>query len=97
MAQVTAYVTRQEFDIVKAELERLSVAVQVLSDGQLTLTRSVADLAERMEAGFAGVDAHFEAMEARLDSVTSQTGGLKQLIEERHAELLLAVLAVGKR
>lgn len=89
-----AYVTRQEFDIVKAELERLSVAVQVLSDGQLTLTQSVADLAERMEAGFAGVDARFEALEARFDS---QTGGLKQLIEERHAELLLAVLAIGKR
>lgn len=87
---MTAYVTRQEFDIVKAELERLSVAVQVLSDGQLTLTRSVADLSERMEAGFAAVDARLEEVDTRFDD-------LKQLIETRHAELISALLAMGKR
>lgn len=93
MAQ-TAYVTRQEFDIVKAELERLSVAVQVLGDGQLTLTRSVADLAERVEVGFATVDEQFA--ELRREFASNQAE-MKKLIEDGQSGLRSAILTLGKR
>ena len=93
MAQ-TAYVTRQEFDIVKADLERRSVAVQVLGDGQLTLTRSVADLAERVEVGFAAVDEQFA--ELRREFASNQAE-MKKLIEDGQSGLRSAILTLGKR
>jgi hypothetical protein len=63
MAQSAMDVTRQEFEDMKTEHQRLSIAVEGLLQGQLTLTRDVAELSERMNDGFDLVNARLDRLE----------------------------------
>ena len=95
MSQSAKYVTRGEFDPVKASLERLSdrvdhltIRVDVLANELHHLTARVADLAEEMNARFDAVDARFDAVDARFDR-------LEKAVADGNAALMSAILKLA--
>ena len=75
-------VTREEFDLMKIDHERVSIALD-------SLTREVADLSERVNVGF-------EAVDARLDVLTTKLAEFKQAASAHHDEILAAIVTLGR-
>ena len=75
MAQSELDVTRQEFELMKIDHERLSIAVD-------SLTRAVTD--------------GFEAVDLRLDALTTALTEFKATADAHHAAVLSALLAPGR-
>ena len=77
MSEAAQYVTRQEFDTVKDELERLKMAVEVLST--------------RVDIGFERVEDRFEQNEKQVDARFDRTERmileLKDIIQSNHTAL----------
>ena len=77
MSEAAQYVTRQEFDTVKDELERLKMAVEVLST--------------RVDIGFERVEDRFEQNEKQVDARFDRTERmileLKDIIQANHTAL----------
>lgn len=78
----------------KTEMERLSVRLVVLTEGQHSLAKDFAALAEEMNERFDAVDARFDAVDARFDALTTD---LKKAIADGNAALISAVVKLGKR
>ncbi len=83
MAQSTEFVTREEFDSMKVEEEKLSIRVEVLTDAVTSLTRDVADLREETNERFLTVDERFDRLE--------------KLVMDGNAALMSAILKLGNR
>ena len=100
---VTEFVTREEFDVLKAEHERVAIRAEVLSEVVTELTRQLADLREEMNARFDAVDSRFDAVDSRFDAVDSRFAGvddrlsrLEKLVMDGNAALMSAILKLGK-
>ena len=61
------FVTRQEFEMVKAKQDELIIRVEAIDRGLASLTVQVADLSESMERRFDAVDRRFDAVDQRFD------------------------------
>lgn len=83
MAQSTEFVTREEFDSMKVEEEKLSIRVEVLTDAVTSLTRDVADLRQETNERFLTVDERFDRLE--------------KLVMDGNAALMSAILKLGNR
>jgi hypothetical protein len=62
-------VSRQVFESVRTELQKLIIRVEVLTQDLHRLTIQVGDLAEAIDARFDATDARFDQMERRLDAM----------------------------
>jgi len=62
-------VSRQEFESVRTELQKLIIRVEVLTQDLHRLTIQVGDLAEAIDARFDAVDARFDKSDRRLDAM----------------------------
>ena len=60
-------VTREEFDSMKAAIERLGIQFEVLSQDNQYLHQRLADLSEAMNERFDQVDERFDQVDARFD------------------------------
>ena len=93
-------VTRQEFELMKTEHRRQSIAVESLLDGQAGLTRDVAELSERMNAGFEAVDDRLDLLTGELVELNrafnGELGELTKVVNAHHAAVLSALMALGK-
>lgn len=90
MAQATAYVTRAELDVIQATLDRMMVRIEVLEEGQRSLTSDLAALAERVTDLSESVDARFNAVDA-------QFAELRELITDSNASLMSAIMNLAPR
>ena len=90
MSQAAKFVTRTEFEVLTERVDKLTtkvevltIRVEVLSNDMHHLTHAVADLAERMNAGF-------EETEKRFDK-------LENTVEQGFATLMSAILNLAPR
>ena len=65
-------VTREEFELIKAMIERLGIQFEVLSRDNQYLHQRLADLSEAMNERFDQVDARFDQVDARFDQVDAR-------------------------
>ena len=65
-------VTREEFELIKATIERLGIQFEVLSRDNQYLHQRLADLSEAMNERFDQVDARFDQVGARFDQVDAR-------------------------
>jgi DNA repair exonuclease SbcCD ATPase subunit len=82
-------VSRQEFESVRAELQKLIIRVEVLTQDLHRLTIQVGDLAEAIDARFDAVDARFDKMESRMDAMETR---FDQRLNAMQEVLLTAIL-----
>ena len=83
-------VTREEFDSMKASLERLEIAVAVLQRDTQFLMTAVADLSEMMNERFDKMDGRLDKMDGRLDK-------LERTMGDGFAALTSAILTLTPR
>ncbi len=82
-------VSRQEFESVRAELQKLIIRVEVLTQDLHRLTIQVGDLAEAIDARFDAVDARFDKIESRMDAMETR---FDQRLNAMQEVLLTAIL-----
>ncbi len=92
----TEFVTREEFDVLKAEHEKVAIRAEVLSEVVTELTRQLADLREEMNARFDAVDSRFDAVDSRFAVVDDRLSRLEKLVMDGNAALMSAILKLGK-
>ena len=93
---VTEFVTREEFDVLKAEHEKVAIRSEVLSEVVTELTRQLAFLSEEMNARFDAVDSRFDAVDSRFAGVDDRLSRLEKLVMDGNAALMSAILKLGK-
>lgn len=86
-------VTREEFDLIKATIDRLGIQLEVLSRDNQYLHQRLADLSETVNERFDEVDARFDQVDARFDRMDTRFDQMERLITEGHATLL-AVMGI---
>lgn len=93
-------VSRQEFESVRAELQKLIIRVEVLTQDLHRLTIQVGDLAEAIDARFDAVDARFDAVDARFDKMESRIDAMETRFDQRlnaMQEVLLTAILQTRR
>ena len=85
MVQAAKWVTREEFETVKAELQKLIIRVEVLSVDLHKLTLAVGDLGERMDG-----------LESRMDRLENRMDRLEKTVIDGNAALMSAILSLGR-
>ena len=92
----TEFVTREEFDVLKAEHEKVAIRAEVLSTVVTELTVEVADFREEMNVFRDEMYAFREDVKARFEGVDDRFTRLEKLVMDGNAALMSAILKLGK-
>ena len=80
-------VTREEFELIKATIERLGIQFEVLSRDNQYLHQRLADLSEAMNERFDQVDARFDQVDARFDRMDARFDRMEARTDARFAQV----------
>ena len=90
-------VTREEFDSMKASLERLEIAVAVLQRDTQFLMTAVADLSEMVNERLDKMDGRLDKMDGRFDKMDGRLDKLERTMADGFAALTSAILTLTPR
>jgi hypothetical protein len=90
------FVTRQEFEMVKAKQDELIIRVEAIDRGLASLTVQVAELSESMERRFDAVDRRFDAVDRRFDAVDQRFDRLEKKVDDC-LTALMSIVQIGRR
>jgi DNA repair exonuclease SbcCD ATPase subunit len=89
-------VSRQEFESVRTELQKLIIRVEVLTQDLHRLTIQVGDLAEAIDARFDAIDSRFDATDARFDATDARFDQMERRLDAMQETLLTAILQLRR-
>jgi predicted nuclease with TOPRIM domain len=94
------YVTREEFDSVKSELQKLIIRVEVLTQDLHRLTLAVGEFGERLvaiEGSIARLEERVDRLDVRVDRIEARLDSLEKTVTDGNAALMSAILTLGRR
>ena len=97
MSAAEQFVTKEEFEPMKADIQKLIIRVEVLTQDVHSLRLSLAAFVEATDARFDGLENRFDHLGARVDVLETRFDKLEKMVSDGNAALMSAILNLGPR